>query len=171
MKMGLEMAKQGAGTLGHWVQKGIAIALTCCLMVGLMLASQSFSSAALADGQPERSVAPDNAKAYLIAPKDGATVSSPLTVKFGLSGMGIAPAGVDLKNTGHHHLLIDLEDQPDVTQPLPATDNIKHFGAGQTETELTLPSGEHTLQLLLGNYAHVPHDQPVISDAVTITVE
>ena len=171
MKMGLDMERTLAGTLISWAKKSVAIALTFCLMVGLILVSQSFSASALADGQPERSIAPDNAQAYLIAPQDGAIVSSPLTVKFGLSGMGIAPAGVDIKNTGHHHLLIDLQDQPDFTQPLPATDNVKHFGAGQTETELTLPTGEHTLQLLLGNYAHVPHDQPVISNAVTITVE
>lgn len=160
-----------ARTLINQIKQGIAIALTCCVTVGLILASQGFSDSALADGQPERSVAPDNATAYLIAPQDGATVSSPLTVKFGLSGMGIAPAGVDVKNTGHHHLLVDLKEKPDLTQPLPATDTIKHFGAGQTETELILPPGEHTLQLLLGNYAHVPHNRPVRSDVVTITVE
>jgi hypothetical protein len=80
------------------------------------------------------SKAPADAYAYLIAPMDGATVSSPVSVKFGLSGMGVAPAGVDKDNTGHHHLLVDLAELPDLTQPLPATDHIKHFGGGQTET-------------------------------------
>ncbi|MDA0266407.1 MAG: DUF4399 domain-containing protein [Cyanobacteria bacterium] len=117
------------------------------------------------------SAAPANAYAYLIAPVDGQTVSSPVAVKFGLAGMGIAPAGVDKDNTGHHHLLVDLAELPDLTQPLPATDQIKHFGGGQTETTLDLAPGEHTLQLLLGNYAHVPHDKPVLSEPITITVE
>lgn len=117
------------------------------------------------------SAAPANAYAYLIAPTDGATVSSPVTVKFGLSGMGVAPAGIDKDNTGHHHLLVDLAELPDLTQPLPATDPIKHFGGGQTETQLELAPGEHTLQLLLGNYAHVPHDKPVLSEKITITVD
>jgi hypothetical protein len=117
------------------------------------------------------SEAPANAYVYLIAPINGATVSSPVAVKFGLSGMGVAPAGVDKDNTGHHHLLVDLAELPGMAQPLPATDQIKHFGGGQTETALELAPGEHTLQLLLGNYAHVPHDQPVLSEKITITVD
>ncbi|NET09024.1 MAG: DUF4399 domain-containing protein [Symploca sp. SIO2B6] len=120
---------------------------------------------------PERSPSPDGAYAYIIQPSDRAIVSSPFTVQFGLSGMGIAPAGIDVKNTGHHHLLIDVDELPDVNQPLAATDQIKHFGAGQTETKLSLSPGEHTLQLVLGNYVHVPHDEPVVSNLVHITVE
>lgn len=148
---------------------GVAIALLLGITVGIWGIGLGFSPSVLA--APERSLAPDGAKIYLISPMDGATVASPVTVKFGLSGMGVAPAGVDVKNTGHHHLLIDVTEQPDVTQPLPATDQVKHFGAGQTETTLTLDSGTHTLQLLLGNYAHIPHDHPVISEPITITVK
>jgi len=92
-------------------------------------------------------------------------------VVFGLKNIGVAPAGIDKKNTGHHHLLIDTDELPDLTKPLPATDKIKHFGGGQTETEITLSPGKHTLQLLLGNYAHIPHSKPVISKKITITVE
>ncbi len=108
---------------------------------------------------------------YFIAPIDGAKLTSPITIKFGLKGMGVAPAGVDRPNTGHHHLLINLTELPDMTSSLPATDNIKHFGGGQTETTLELPKGTHTLQLLLGDYAHVPHKVPVMSEKITITIE
>jgi len=108
---------------------------------------------------------------YFIAPIDGAKLTSPITVKFGLKGLGVAPAGVDRPNTGHHHLLINLTELPDMTSSLPATDNIKHFGGGQTETTLDLPKGTHTLQLLLGDYAHVPHKVPMMSEKITITIE
>jgi len=111
-----------------------------------------------------------NAQLYIIEPVDGATVQETFKVKFGLSGMGVAPAGTNIKNTGHHHILIDMDKLPDLTKPLPATDQIRHFGGGQTETELTLTPGEHTLQLLLGNYMHIPHDKPVMSKKITITV-
>ena len=108
---------------------------------------------------------------YFIQPQDGATVSSPVTVKFGLSGMGVAPAGVEVANTGHHHLLIDVDELPPLDQPIPADDNHKHFGGGQTETTVDLEPGEHTLQLLLGNHLHIPGDPPVTSEVITITVE
>ena len=111
-----------------------------------------------------------NAKAYLIEPQDGATVPSSFLVKFGLSGMDIAPAGVDQENSGHHHLLIDLDRVPSLTQALPATKQIKHFGKGQTETSLALEPGEHTLQLIVGDYAHTPHDRPVISKKIRVVV-
>jgi len=117
------------------------------------------------------SKSPADAKLYIIEPVDGAIVSKTFKVIFGLSGMGVAPAGTNIKNTGHHHILIDKDNLPGFTKPLPATDQIKHFGGGQTETELTLSSGEHTLQLLLGNYAHIPHDKPVMSKKITIVVE
>jgi hypothetical protein len=118
-----------------------------------------------------KSTSPENANAYIITPTDGQTVSQNFKVVFGLSGMGVAPAGTEKENTGHHHLLIDTTELPDMNMPLPATDHIKHFGGGQTETELTLIPGKHTLQLLLGNFAHVPHDKPVLSEKITITVE
>jgi hypothetical protein len=83
----------------------------------------------------------------------------------------VAPAGVTTANTGHHHLLIDMAQMPNMSMPLPATDNLKHFGGGQTEAELTLPPGRHTLQLVVGDYLHIPHDAPIASDKVTITVK
>ncbi len=106
---------------------------------------------------------------YIVAPADGDSVSSPVTVVFGLSGMGIAPAGVEREGTGHHHLLIN-QDLPVLDQPVPASDTYVHFGGGQTQTVLDLPPGEHTLQLLLADHNHIPHDPPVISEVVTITV-
>jgi hypothetical protein len=118
-----------------------------------------------------RTKSPEGAKAYIISPKDGATVTSPFTVQFGLKGMGVAPAGSTNPNTGHHHLLIDVDQMPDMNAPLPVTDHIKHFGAGQTEAELTLPAGKHTLQLVLGDAVHTPHDKPVVSEKITITVK
>lgn len=117
------------------------------------------------------SKAPEGAQVYFIGLEDGAKVPQTFTVKFGLSGMGVAPAGVNVDNTGHHHLLIDLEELPDLTKPLPANDNVRHFGKGQTETTITLAPGKHTLQLLLGNYVHVPHDEPVMSEKITVIVE
>ncbi len=120
---------------------------------------------------PLASKAPDNAEAYIVYPLDGQTVPSKFTVVFGLKNMGVAPAGVDKKNTGHHHLLIDTDEMPDLSLPLPATDNIRHFGGGQTEVTLELPPGEHTLQLLLGNHIHVPHNKPVTSTKITINVK
>jgi len=113
---------------------------------------------------------PEGAKLYFIAPQDGAKVSNPVTVKFGLSGMGVAPAGVDKPKTGHHHLLIDV-DEIDLNNPLPADDNHKHFGGGQTETTVTLKPGKHTLQLVLGDLNHVPHKPPVMSEKITINVK
>ena len=121
--------------------------------------------------QDLRSTAPTDAELYFITPQDGAILKGAFTVRFGLAGMGVAPAGTQVEATGHHHLLIDVETLPDLTQPLPATDNIRHFGKGQTETRLELPPGTHTLQLLLGNFAHVPHDPPVMSAKITVTVE
>lgn len=111
------------------------------------------------------------AEVYIVNLADGDTVTSPLRVIFGLRGMGVAPAGVQVPNTGHHHLLIDttLEGEA-LSRPIPADDHHIHFGGGQTETTLDLEPGEHTLQLLLGDFSHVPHDPPVISERITITV-
>jgi len=114
---------------------------------------------------------PDGAKVYFINLKDGAEVDSPFLVQFGLSGMGIAPAGVEKPNTGHHHLLIDTTMTPEqMKEPIPADDNHKHFGGGQTEAMVTLSKGQHTLQLLLGDWTHIPHVPPVMSEPITITV-
>lgn len=114
--------------------------------------------------------APAGAKAYIIEPKDGAEVTSPVKVVFGLSGMGVAPAGINQVNTGHHHLLID-DPAIVMSQPLPATEQVKHFGAGQTETLIDLKPGKHTLQLLLGDWKHQPQNPAVMSEKITITVK
>lgn len=109
--------------------------------------------------------------AYIISPSDGATVSSPVKIVFGLRApYGVAPAGVAMDNTGHHHLIIDA-DLPDLAMPIPKDKNYRHFGGGQTEASIELTPGEHTLQLLLGDFKHVPHDSPVISEQIRITVE
>ena len=114
---------------------------------------------------------PPGAKVYFINLKDGDEVGSPFLVQFGLSGMGVAPAGVEKPNTGHHHLIIDATLAPDeLTQPLPADDHHRHFGGGQTEAMVSLPSGKHTLQLILGDWTHIPHSPPVMSDVITVTV-
>lgn len=115
--------------------------------------------------------APEDAKVYIISPKDGAVVTSPVTVKFGLKGMGVAPAGVDSPNTGHHHLLIDVEQLPALDKPIPSDERHRHFGGGQTETTIELSPGKHTLQLILGDKTHIPHDPPVVSKKITITVK
>jgi hypothetical protein len=113
-----------------------------------------------------------DAKVYFIEPANGQQISGgEVKVVFGIEGMQVAPAGTDTPNSGHHHLLIDLEQMPDMTMPLPASENVRHFGKGQTETTLTLAPGTHRLQLLLGNYAHIPHNPPVLSEVIEITVK
>jgi len=114
--------------------------------------------------------AADDAALYFISPEDGDRVTSPVTVRFGLTSFGVAPAGIEKANTGHHHLLIDT-DLPKLDSPVPSDDHHRHFGGGQTETTIELAPGEHTLQLLLGDYAHIPHNPPLISRRITITVE
>jgi hypothetical protein len=118
----------------------------------------------------ERTPSPAGAEVYIISPANGAKVHNPVVVRFGLKGMGIAPAGVKFDNTGHHHLLIDTDAPTDASLPLPASDKILHFGKGQTETTLTLAPGKHTLQLLFADMSHVPHNPVVISKKVSITV-
>ena len=117
------------------------------------------------------SAAAQDARAFFISPQNGDTLTSPVKVQFGLENMQVSPAGIDQPFSGHHHILINMTEMPDMNRPLPATDSLIHFGGGQTETELDLPPGEHTLQLVLGNYLHIPHEQPVISEKITITVE
>lgn len=121
----------------------------------------------------ERTSAPADARVYFIAPADGETVTSPVTVRFGLEGMGVAPAGIEHDRTGHHHLLIDVDESnmPAMDMPLPTSDQVVHFGGGQTEVSIELEPGEHSLQLLLGDHRHVPHDPAVMSEKITITVE
>jgi len=115
---------------------------------------------------------PEGAKVYFIGLEDGASVSSPVTVRFGLRGMGVAPAGVRQDNTGHHHLIIDEAIEGDeLNMPIPADDNHIHFGGGQTETTLELAPGTYTMQLVLGDWVHIPHDAPVMSERITVTVE
>jgi hypothetical protein len=126
----------------------------------------------------QQSAAPQGANVYFANLEDGATVASPVTIIFGLSGMGVAPAGTEKDNTGHHHLLLNRppfgegEDGADeLVNGLPADDNHMHFGGGQTEVTLELPPGTHTLQLVLGDMGHVPHNPAVVSEVITITVE
>ena len=124
---------------------------------------------AIAVAQIKRTPSPAGAEVYFIAPADGATLTSPVTVKFGLKGMGIAPAGIAFDNTGHHHLIIDA-DLPPLDAPIPADANHVHYGKGQTEATIELKPGKHTLQLLLGDYLHIPHDPAVVSKKITVTV-
>jgi Domain of unknown function (DUF4399) len=115
--------------------------------------------------------APSNASVYIISPKDGDTVTNPFKVQFGLSGMGVAPAGVDKPNTGHHHLLIDVNEPLDSSEPIPQDKVHLHFGAGQTESDIELPPGKHTLQLVLGDWSHIPFTPPIVSAVITVTVK
>jgi len=120
----------------------------------------------------DRMAAPAGAEVYFIAPQNGAKLHSPVTIKFGLKGMGIAPAGVKFDNTGHHHLLVDTDvSELKLDAPMPATDKIVHFGKGQTETTLTLTPGKHTLQLVFADYLHQSFDPPLTSKKITITVD
>ena len=116
--------------------------------------------------------APAEASVYFISPRNGEKIHGPVTVRFGLKGMGIAPAGVKFDNTGHHHLLVDTDvNELKLDASLPSTDKILHFGKGQTETTLTLPAGKHTLELLFADYQHLSFDPPLISKKITITVD
>jgi hypothetical protein len=137
------------------------------ITVLMAITALSFTSSLLAGATP----AQYGAKAYIISPVDGATVSNPVTVRFGLSGFGVAPAGVERDKTGHHHLLIDVETLPDFNSPIPSDEHHRHFGGGQTEVILELVPGKHRLQLLLGDHHHVPHNSPVLSEPVFITVK
>ncbi len=137
------------------------------LITASIIPALALSGWALAQ-QMERSSAPEGAAVYIVSPQDGDVVPETFTVQFGLSGMGVAPAGVEQENTGHHHLLINYEGEVDAGLPLGG--DVMHFGGGQTETTLTLEPGEHTLQLVLGDHLHVPHDPPVMSEKITVTV-
>jgi hypothetical protein len=138
---------------------GLAVALFVVMAFGATIASAETPS-------------PPGAAVYFINLKDGDTVTGPFKVQFGLTGMGIAPAGSQNPNTGHHHLLIDTQISPEqLKQPIPADAQHRHFGGGQTEVVLTLPPGQHTLQLVLGDGAHTPHEPPVVSPVIKVTVK
>ncbi|PSL20171.1 DUF4399 domain-containing protein [Shimia abyssi] len=120
----------------------------------------------------------DGAKVYFIGVENGAEINGPVVIRFGLSGMGVAPAGTEVENTGHHHIFLNrpalgegADDAELLEIGIPSDDNHRHFGGGQTEVALDLPAGEHTLQLVLGDEFHVPHNPPVVSEVITITVK
>lgn len=117
------------------------------------------------------SISAFSAEVYFVSPSDGDEVSSPVEIVFGLRGIGVAPAGINFPNTGHHHLLVDLDALPNLNESIPADENHIHFGKGQTQTLLALDPGEHTLQLLLGDWMHVPHTEPIFSEKITIFVK
>ena len=134
------------------------VAVATILLVGLTVQAQQLSKSAASEG----------ARVYISSPSNGSVVPSTFTVEFGLAGMGVAPAGIERAGTGHHHLLVDGVSLPDLDAPL--TDSVTHFGGGQTQTRLTLTPGEHTLQLIFADHLHLPHEPPVVSELVTITV-
>ncbi|MEP6885878.1 MAG: DUF4399 domain-containing protein [Gammaproteobacteria bacterium] len=137
----------------------------------LFLALSMTLIATLATAQERIAPAP-NTEVYFIAPRNGATVHGPVAVRFGLKGMGVAPAGVKFDNTGHHHLLVDTDFSTlSLDAPLPATDKILHFGKGQTETSLNLSPGKHTLEIVFADYLHKSFNPPLHSKKITITVE
>lgn len=117
------------------------------------------------------SISAFSAEVYFVSPSDGDEVSSPVEIVFGLRGIGVAPAGINFPNTGHHHLLVDLDALPNLNESIPADENHIHFGKGQTQTLLALDPGEHTLQLLFGDWMHVPHPEPIFSEKITIFVK
>jgi hypothetical protein len=140
------------------------VSIACCIVILLFTAG-----ATVADSGIPRSDRPDDAQVYFISPTAGESVTSPVIVRFGLIKMGVAPAGVEKEGTGHHHLIVDAE-LPPVDLPVPSTEHYRHFGHGQTEVALELEPGEHTLQLMLGDHLHVPHNPPVVSERISITV-
>jgi hypothetical protein len=140
------------------------------LLLAVMLVWAPWSVAEEGAESPAATPSPEGASVSIVLPHDGDVVPPTFLVKFMVSGMGLAPAGSKIDNTGHHHLLIDIDELPPMDKPLPATEQLIHFGGAQTETELTLAPGKHSLQLVLGDYAHRPHNPPVISKKIFIEV-
>ncbi len=134
----------------------------------LLLLAMAISPVAAAE--VPRTPAPNGAEVYFITPGNGEKVKGIVRVRFGLRNMGVAPAGVEKDGTGHHHLLIDAA-LPDFDVPIPNDERHRHFGGGQTEVELKLSPGRHTLQLILGDFRHIPHTPPVLSEQISVTVE
>ncbi|MEC7862020.1 MAG: DUF4399 domain-containing protein [Verrucomicrobiota bacterium] len=145
----------------------IATATLILITSSILSAEESKEPAPKAE---PKMTSPKGAKAYIIFPKDGKTVKKKFLVRFGLKKMGIAPAGIKFPNTGHHHLIID-GTKFDTNLPLPMSETLKHFGAGQTETFLELKPGKHTLKLVFADHLHRVHEPPVISEEITITVK
>jgi hypothetical protein len=146
------------------------------LITGAVLgAFLSISSLAVAaekhDHHNHKANADTNAKVFIVSPVNGDTVPTTFKVKFGATGVDIVPAGTNQPNSGHHHLLIDTDTLPNLQTPLPTTPTLLHFGKAQTETEVTLTPGKHTLQLVLGDYMHVPGEHPIVSEKITVTVK
>ncbi|APC17041.1 ATPase [Pseudomonas frederiksbergensis] len=137
------------------------------VLAGLMLSASMLASAA----DVPRTKAPEGAKVYIVSPADGATVDKTFKVRFAVENIALAPAGDQTAHTGHHHLLIDVAQLPAENMPIPADANHLHFGKAQTETDVTLTPGKHTLQLELGDKNHVPFDPPIISKKITVTVK
>jgi hypothetical protein len=137
-------------------------------LVPLIVIALGVTAGAVA--QVKRTAAPAAAEVYFISPKDGESVTSPVTVRFGLKGMGVAPAGVAFEGAGHHHLIVDAPTPP-LDAPVPADAKHLHFGKGQTETTLELKPGKHTLQLVVGDQLHIPHEPAVASKVITVTVK
>lgn len=129
------------------------------------------ASASTPAATPARTPSPAGASVAILSPRNGDTVTSPVKVVMDIQGMTLAPAGDAAPDTGHHHLLVDTPVPADLSQPIPADEHHIHFGKAQTETEITLAPGTHTLQLLLGDSNHIPHDPPVMSTPITITVK
>ena len=117
-----------------------------------------------------RTASPEGASVFFISPADGDTVTNPVSIEFGIEGMNVVKAGDNQPDSGHHHLLIDT-DVPDFGLPIPADEHHIHFGDGSTSTEITLEPGTHTLRMILGDHLHIPHDSPIMSDPITITVK
>jgi hypothetical protein len=148
----------------------VAAALSLAPVFAARAADEHEHASASAGALIVRTPRPPDAKLYIISPKNGETVSSPVQVRFGLTGMGVAPAGVASEKTGHHHLIIDAP-LPPLDVPLPNDEKHVHFGGGQTEVAIELAPGKHTLQMVLGDKDHVPHVPPLISEQIEITVE
>ena len=152
----------------------LAFAVTAC--------SQQAGDNAAAEAEAEASTAPtqaaglprtasvEGAGVFFISPADGDTLTNPITVEFGIKGMDVIKAGENAPHSGHHHLIIDA-GLPELGLPIPADEHYVHFGDASTSTELDLAPGSHSLRLLLGDYLHIPHEPPIMSDAITVTVE
>ena len=168
------MRQTTVGPLGPLLVLMLAISVSACSKDSSEPAPAADATAAphpkpAPAGLP-RTPAPDGARVFFVTPADGDTVSNPVTIEFGSDGVSITKAGDNQPASGHHHLIIDAE-LPDVSLPIPANDNYIHFGDGSSRTERTLAPGTHTLQLLLGDHLHIPHNPPIVSDVITITVE
>ena len=141
-----------------------------CKPVGLLLMLVAFMTSVSGDVKAGSTVSPKGAEVYFISPADGDRVPASFVVRFGLRGMGVAPAGVEKTGTGHHHLMINVDDIS-LDDPIMADEAHRHFGGGQSEVTLTLKPGRHRLRLVLGDHNHIPHNPPVMSDEITVIVE